>query len=255
MFFTPKWWLSHAFVLVMLVTMASAGVWQLNRLAERRASNADIAAAAAADPVPIEDVLARIDDGEVVSEHTVVVVRGEYRSDLEFLVANRTFDTQPGSWLAAPVELEDGTLVVVSRGWIPRRWIVGDDPRNADAPSGTVEVVGRLFNSVEGGLVATGTTLFPEVSRLDLDAVSLATGAAELAPRWVQLDAQVPAQGELPIPVPPEPINDGPHLSYAVQWFIFTTSTVIVYSLILRKRYQEAQVRATNGDVDIEVVV
>lgn len=246
MFLTPKWWLSHLFVVVMIVAMTGAGFWQLDRLDERRASNDDIRAASEAAPAPIEDVLDRIAAGEDVLDHTAVIVEGTYRTDLGLLVANRTFDTQPGSWLAAPVELDDGRVVMVSRGWVPRRWVAGDDPRSADAPSGRVVVEGRLFDSVGGGRVGSGTDVLAEVNRMDLETVATALGI-DVADRWVQLASQSPAAGDLPIPVPPPSLNDGPHLSYAFQWFFFTAGTIVAYGLILRRRLRDAAIEQLDG--------
>ncbi|MEM9522324.1 MAG: SURF1 family protein [Actinomycetota bacterium] len=241
MFLTPKWWLSHLFVATMLVVMTAAGFWQLDRLSERRASNDEIRAASEADPVPVEQALDRVAAGETVLDHTAVTVRGTFRGDLGFLVANRTFDTQPGSWLAAPMELDDGRLIIVSRGWVPRRWVVGDDPRSADPPTGTVVIEGRLFESIDGGRIGTGTDTLAEVSRMELETVEEALGV-DLADRWVQLSEPQAAFGEIPVPVPPPNLNDGPHLSYAFQWFFFTVSTVVAYGLIFRHRLRDARI-------------
>ena len=42
-----------------------------------------------------------------------------------------------------------------------------------------------------------------------------------------------------PAPVPVPTMDEGPHFSYAVQWFIFSTVAVVGYPLILRKRAAE----------------
>ncbi len=227
---TPKWVLSHLFVLAMVVVMVNLGFWQLDRLDERRADNDAVQAAAAQQP--IESLLEAVVDPP---DHTAATVEGTYRAQDSFLVANRTFNTQAGSWLATPLELADGRLVVVARGWVPRLWVAGDDQRAVDTPSGTVTVVGRVFDSVGGGRLGTGTEDYAEVSRMDLATVEEATGL-EVVDLWVQLESQTPATGDLPVPVPPPVLDDGPHLSYAFQWFFFSFGTIVVYGLILRRR-------------------
>lgn len=231
---TPKWVLSHLFVAFMVVLMTGLGFWQLERLDERKADNTDVRIASQAPARPIEDLLGDAD----VLDHTTVTVTGTYRDDLSFLVANRTFDTQPGSWLATPVELADGRIVVVGRGWVSRRWVAGEDPQSIDVPTGSVTVTGRLFESVDGGRIGQGSAALPEVSRVDLDTIEELLGA-DVVDRWVQLATQEPAGGDLPVPVPPPLLDDGPHLSYAFQWFFFATGTVIAYVLILRRRLRE----------------
>ena len=43
-----------------------------------------------------------------------------------------------------------------------------------------------------------------------------------LAPVYLLLTAQDPGQ-PAPVPASIEPLGDGPHLSYAIQWFAFAT--------------------------------
>ena len=241
MFLTPKWWLSHLFVLTMIVVMTAAGFWQLNRLDERRASNDEIRAASEASPTAIEEVLDRIDGGEDVLDHTAVIVEGEYLDGPGLLVANRTFDTQPGFWFVSPVELADGRVVAVSRGWVPRDVASGEGEQSVVTPAGSTTVVGRAFDSVGGGAVGDPVAGTPQVNRMDLDAVADALGV-DVVDRWVQAVDPSWQRGDVPIPVPPPNLNDGPHLSYAFQWFFFTTSTIIAYALILRHRLRDARI-------------
>ena len=220
----------------MVIVMMSLGFWQLDRLDERRAANDDVRSALDAPEVEIGAVL---DGTEPVVEQRAVVLTGAYRPDLEFLVANRSLDGAAGSWLVTPIELDDGTLVAVSRGFVPRLWVAGVDERDAAAPQGEVAVAGRLHTSVEGGRSATGDDGgLPELNRLDLDEASEVLGAT-LAPVWVQLASQEPPPGELPVPVPPPGLDEGPHLSYAFQWFFFSAGTVVAYAAILRRRWRD----------------
>lgn len=233
--FTPRWILSHLFVLAMVVMMLGLAFWQLDRRGERNTTNDEIHAAAAQTPIEIEEIL---DGSEPVVEHRRVVVSGQYLAESSFLVANRSFHAQAGSWLATPVELGDGTVVVVARGWVPRLWVAGSDPRIVDTPA-NVELVGRIFRSVDGGLIGSGTDDFAEVSRMELSVVEEAI-AIDVADVWVQLEAQSPAALDLPIPVPPPPLGEGPHLSYAFQWFFFSSGGIVVYALILRRKLRES---------------
>ncbi len=232
--FTPRWLLSHLFVVTMVVVMLGLALWQLDRRGVRESENDEIRAAAELPPVEIEEILSGT--GPIV-EHRRVIVRGSYLSDSSFVVANRSYQTQAGSWMATPVELADGTLVAVARGWVPRLWVAGTDPRVVSTPD-DVELVGRVFESVPGGRVGSGTDQFAEVSRMDLATVEEALGLG-MADIWIQLEVQVPEVEDLPIPVPPPPLGEGPHLSYAFQWFFFSTGAAVVYALILLRKRRE----------------
>lgn len=138
--------------------------------------------------------------------------------------------------MVTPLELPDGRLVAVVRGWVPRLVIAGVDDRPTGPPEGDVAIEGLAFESVDGGRVATvGEGELAQMSRMDLERYEEVTGL-RVADRWIRLVSQSPAQaGELPIPVPPPALDEGPHLSYAFQWFAFSIGTVVVYSLILRR--------------------
>ena len=228
-----RWLISHAFVLCVVVAMIGLGFWQLQRLDQRRAQNQQVEALFATPPQPINTLL---QSSPLPPDHTTAVASGTYLDEHSFLVANRTFDTEPGSWLGTPLQLADGTVVVVSRGWVPRLWAAGVQTLDLSAPSGEVRVVGRVFRSVDGGRIGSNeVSILTELNRLDLARVEELSGL-KIAPLWLQLERQQPIAGRLPAAVPRISLDDGPHLSYAVQWFFFSLGTIVVYALILRKR-------------------
>ena len=66
-------------------------------------------------------------------------------------------------------------------------------------------------------------------------------------PAWVQLQREVPTPpGRVPRLLPAPELTEGPHLSYAIQWFIFSTIAIVGYPLILRRRAREL----ARGDED-----
>ena len=71
----------------------------------------------------------------------------------------------------------------------------------------------------------------------------------ETYPVYLLLAAQDPPPGALPEPVPPTETDDGPHLVYAVQWFLFTTIALVGYGAILRReaRKQPVATAPANG--------
>lgn len=250
---SPGWIASHLFVAAMVVLMVNLGLWQLRRHDERRADNAETAAALARDPVDLAGLLG---NGSLPPDYTAVMATGRYVEGAEVLIANRSFEGQAGSWLATPLRLDpvsvDGAaspgVVMVVRGWVPRLHTAGVDQRPAGPPSGRVVVGGLAFASVAGGRIGvTGPGETPEISRPDLDRYREVTGL-DAAPVWIRLQAQDPPLGELPIPVPAPVLSDGPHLSYAFQWFFFSAGAAAVYGLILRRFHRERPSRPGQAD-------
>ena len=216
MFLTPKWLASHA-LLTMLVVMLAAGFWQLDRLDARKASNEEIRTAS-------ESPALRSKASSLWS----VLVRtcsirprsriGRFLDEPGLLVANRTFDTEPGFWFVAPLGLDDGRIVLVSRGWIRGRG--GGSESTADRSrrwSGDHHE--RLFASVDGGRLGSPVNGVPQVSRLDLDTAQDAIGLEVVDAGFRQrtrTGVVVSSRSRCP-----PTLDEGPHLSYAFQWFFF----------------------------------
>jgi len=64
-----------------------------------------------------------------------------------------------------------------------------------------------------------------------------------LWPLFVNLRAQDPAQGDLPVPVPEPDLGEGNHLSYAGQWFIFALVVIVVLGIYVSQDSGEKPVQ------------
>ena len=241
----PKWIVSHVFVAALVVAMIWAGFWQLSRLQEKRDRNDKVTARSAEAVVDIESLTTpgAYDEGGAV-EFRRARATGRYLADQEVLVRSRSRDGAPGSWILTPLALGDGTAVTVNRGWIPNSGQLAGVPDQYRAPSGPVEVVGLVRPTETRGSFgprdpATGT--LTNLARADLARLDRQV-PQDLLPVYLQLQTQRPAQTErFPEPVPTPTLDEGPHLSYAIQWFIFTTVALIGYPLILRRRAREVE--------------
>ena len=249
---TPKWIVRHVLVAALVVTMVLLGFWQLRRLDDKRAYK-DLVAARQEQPVAdVTEVVpadTAVDDDAVDAVlYRSVRAEGSYAAEDTVVVENRTLNGAPGAWVLTPLLLDDGTAVVVNRGFIgfDREGAIVPPP----PPSGTVRIEGLVFPSERRG--SFGPT-DPAAGRLEVLArVDLDRYAAQVdypvLPAYVQLvrsdpDEPAPSDGGPAVVAlgPPVP-DEGPHLAYAVQWFIFTTIAGGGYALLLRKVAREQQV-------------
>jgi len=192
------------------------GVWQLHRLGERRERNAAIAAARALPPVELP---VRHLTPEILRERRTVA-RGAYDYDHERVWAGRTYEGVPGVALLTPLRLSDGSAVFVDRGWVP-------------SPDG-MHVDHRRFREGDSAAVA-GLALPLPRGRGDADPDRLRDSLPyAVLPIVIRLDgAAVPHPAGLarwPTPA----LDNGPHLSYAIQWFSFAAIAVVGTVLLLR---------------------
>ena len=251
----PKWILSHLFVAAMVVTMIALGFWQLDRLDQRKDRNAEVSARTAEPVVDVAELGVGPGDfdGAPDLEFRRAAATGTYRADEEVIVRSRSLNGAAGSWVLTPLEADDGTVVVVNRGWIPNAGQFDAVPDEFAAPDGQVTVEGLVRETeTRGSIGATdpdeGT--LTDLARADVARMDQQT-EGDVLPFWLQLQTQDPAvSGEDPTPVPAPGLDEGPHLSYAVQWFTFSAMTVVVYALILRRRAREIEREAREAELD-----
>ena len=183
------------------------GRWQLDRLAQRRARNAVLAARLALPPLPVgRDILADS------ARQRRVVAQGVYDFSAERTWPGRSFQGTPGVALVTPLRLADGSAVLVDRGWAP----------SPDA----FHVDHTLYREPDTATV-TGIALIPPRGRGDV----AVTG---FLPFVIQLESADPARG-LPRRWPSPTFDDGPHLSYAIQWFSFAVIALVGTAVLIRK--------------------
>jgi surfeit locus 1 family protein len=78
------------------------------------------------------------------------------------------------------------------------------------------------------------------ITKVDLGEIGAAL-PYPILPVYLLLERQVPPQtGSLPEPPPLPPLTNGPHLSYAVQWFSFAAIALFGYVVLLRRDRRDA---------------
>jgi cytochrome oxidase assembly protein ShyY1 len=221
---SPLWVAGLSIAVCAVAAFSWLGAWQLRRLEERRALNATIESRSEAAPVD----LASLSSGAEDMEWRRVTATGTYDQDGQVVLEGRSHLSTPGSNVLTPLVLGDGRAVIVDRGWIP---IAADPPRPA---SGIVTVVGILRPDEGSGLLAGASGPVTRIGSIDLERLAAQT-AADLLPVYLQLESQEPGQGEAVVPVPPIEPSEGPHLSYAVQWFLFAAIVLIGFPALVAR--------------------
>jgi cytochrome oxidase assembly protein ShyY1 len=212
----PIWILGHVVALTAVVLFVRAGFWQLDRLDQKRDRNRAIAARSDGPPIEVNDVV--VADGKY--QH--VTAHGTFMPDADVLVPYRSYEGNVGAHVVTPFFTDDdGLIVLVNRGWIP------DGTTAPPAPEGEVVVEGILLETQD------------RRRGVAVDDVGAQAGV-EPYPLWLSQSAPDP-EGDYPILLPPPARDEGPHLSYAIQWFLFTGVVLIGYPILLRRRIRADQ--------------
>ncbi len=215
----PIWVTGLLIGLIAIASFVALGFWQLRRLEDRRDFVARVEARTATAAVEFDTLDTGVGDA---IEFRRVVVRGVYIPSEEVLVRNRTRSGVSGQHVLTPLVLADGSAVIVDRGWVPLD-VSGPPVAEAPPPSGTITVEGIIRLSETPGRFGPRDPTEGEldkISRPDIDRLQQQIDL-DLAPVYVQLLGQSAAGQQFPIPAAiPDP-GEGPHLGYAVQWFLF----------------------------------
>jgi cytochrome oxidase assembly protein ShyY1 len=211
---------------VVAVTCVALGFWQLQRLSDRRARNAGIERERSRDPVLITTAAGGVE----VEPYAPVRASGTFDPEREVVVYGRSLDGGSGHHLVTPLVFDDGTAVLVVRGWIPFEYQTAP-VADAAPPAGELTIHGFLVPDEGDG--STRPDADGVIGRLDVRGIRSSLPYPVL-PLAIQLTEST-AAGTLPVPVPPPELSEGPHLSYAIQWFSFAAVAVAGAALLLRR--------------------
>ncbi len=213
--------------LLVAVVCARLGIWQVHRLRERRAANARAQVARAAPAVQVDSFDL---DSSLIGRR--VVVRGRYDPGHDIVLRGRGYRGVPGVEIVSPLLQQSGAAVLVNRGFVPAPDAVTVDLGALEEP-GTVTVQGVVlpFDSAAGAPLQRGNQT--TWARLDRSAIREWL-PYPIEPLYVR---QTPdsASPRFPRRLDAPPLDDGPHLSYAIQWFAFSIMA-LVFGVIMAVR-------------------
>ena len=222
------------------------GVWQLSRLHERQRLNAAMSSRLTAAPVAIDSMSGPADS----LRYRRARVSGAPDYAHEALLVQRTHEGSPGVFLVTPVITpgSDSATIVV-RGWVyapdgvradPQRWHEGE----------SLTVNGYLDELPAGGSADSIPGQALAIRRLQRDDLArragrpvrtmylwaVADSAAPAVTRDTANTHPVPARFTLPV------LDEGPHRSYAIQWFAFALIALVGAVIVVRNDRQRLTV-------------
>jgi surfeit locus 1 family protein len=207
-----------------VATTILLGNWQARRAEFRETMQAQSAAAGQQAPVPV----GRAADITPQLRYRRVVAGGQYLADHQIWLDNRTYKGAAGFYVLTPLRLDDGTHVLVNRGWIAATAQHTAPP--AAPPAGRVTVTGRLNQAPPSFLeLQHATSPGPVWQNLDL-AEFARVSSLTLAPLIIEQDAERPDGLIRDWPAPDS--GREKNVSYMWQWYSFAALTVVLWLVL-----------------------
>ncbi len=200
--------LTVVIVLALMAIGLIAGRWQWGRYETKSHALHAQQAATGMPTVPLESIMTTADAGPGAADWRTATVKGEIDNKHLVQLRGRTVDSNATIQYLAWIHTSgQGPSVLLDLGWTPR-----SQPSTPDIPSGVVTVTGtvRAFESDNG---KPGTRIVPsQVPGADgehFGAYLMVTSACGTSGCL---------KGVTPVPLPQ--LSLGPHLSYAMQWWL-----------------------------------
>lgn len=225
MFFRPSIKLTLALFILALVFLR-LGIWQTDRKAEKQMlfeqfENAPL--------LSLEEALQQRE------QFARVEARGRYDPDRHILLDNKIFNGRAGVHVLTPFSLENGTQILVNRGWLP----LAADRRSLPAvpTDGRVLTITGILNRPSTGGQRLGEADivkrddWPQlITYLDLNSVDEALETS-LEPWLVQLDAE-DASGFEDRQWQAAVMTPEVHGAYALQWFALAAAALVIWIIL-----------------------
>jgi cytochrome oxidase assembly protein ShyY1 len=247
-----------ALVIVFSVACALLSNWQFSRREEALAEIAQVARNYDASPVGIDEV-ASLNFFSAKNQWRPVTLTGHYLVGNAVLVRNRPLNGQPGFLQVVPFQLEDGRLIAIERGWIASDSNY-QPPTNIPLPSGDEQTVTARVRPAEPSLDRGAPK--GQLGTINIESLVISQGIKDSI--FTKVYARMAGEELIPTATPkalakPE-LDEGNHLSYALQWIMFALMAVAALIWGIKKEREARGIskptfkkRKVIGQVDAEV--
>ncbi|SIT09636.1 SURF1 family protein [Achromobacter sp. MFA1 R4] len=216
--------------------LCALGTWQVHRLAWKRAliAQVDERAHAPATPAPGKSEWAQLTRDN--AEYRPVSASGTFNFDQQTLVQAAT-ELGSGYWVMTPLQLADGSTVLVNRGFVLPAW--RKSQAQTAQPPAQAQVTGflRMGEPGSGFLRNNDPDANLWYSR-DLPAIAAARGLTDVAPYFIDADAaSSPGKDPARAPVGGLTVISFPnnHLVYAITWYALALMVIVGVVVFVRE--------------------
>lgn len=235
--FRPKL-IPTLFTVPALMTLLFLGTWQVERLGWKQALIDKLQVRSAQTPGAIPTGPLNEEDHEFLP----IKVKGVYDNAHEFLLVNRSLNGEAGINVVTPLKLDDGTTVLVNRGWVPFE-MRDKDLRMDGRLEGEQTVTGLLRfvkprSTIESWVVPDNEPKNNAWFNIDPQAMAKQAGL-ESFPDYYILSSDRSERGNMPRGRQWTVDVRNDHLQYAITWYSLALGLLVIYIVYHRKNAAE----------------
>ncbi len=209
-----------ALVVLFAISTTLLSWWQFSRREERVEKINQVIENYEANAIELAEVSwVEVSGGLRADEWKSVNLEGNYLPQDAILVRNRPLSGSPGFLQLVPFRTTTGAVLVIERGWIPAGSDIKEPLLNPLPTNETKQLVIRLR---QGESDSGKDAVAGRLDTIDLVEFAALHPELDIETRFYgRLATETPQASEAPIPQPKPSLDEGNHLSYALQWLLF----------------------------------
>ncbi|MFR0356546.1 SURF1 family cytochrome oxidase biogenesis protein [Streptomyces sediminimaris] len=250
-----QWVILTLIALVLIPVMIRLGIWQKHRYEMRTARNDLVSAALHAKPVPVERLTSPGHTVTSAEKYRTVTATGTFDTAHQVVVRRRTnSDGEVGYHVLTPLDLTDGKVLLVNRGWIPADAAQTTFPEIPAPPAGKVTIEGRLKadeTTAASGIKEIKGLPARQIMLINSEEQARRLGATVLG-GYVEQTAPK-AKGGSPEQISDPGREDAPlNYAYMIQWWLFAAAVPVGWWVLVRREGRERAEAAAGAKSETE---
>ena len=181
-----------------------------------------------------------------------VELEGNYLTQHSYLVRNRPLNGQPGFLQLVPFQTREGEIIAIERGWMPtgNRQDSPDFVPQVEPDPKTITVRLRPGEPEIDRGAPEG-----QIENINLERFAELTGLNINREFYGRMAFEEPVSQEYATPMPMPRMDEGNHLSYALQWILFGVMAFVAFGWALRQelQFRAGKVKTKKKDFDSNV--
>lgn len=250
---TRRWIGILGFTVAFATVCVGLGQWQFDRRESAQAAIALLDTNYAIPTAALTEVVETVDEFDPTDKWRSVRILGEYDTE-PLYVRTRSGAGGIGFEQLAMLTQADGTVFVVNRGWVPAN---GDNSEPAETPPLPVGAVTVIAHLIPGEQAIFGRDApAGQIATINLAEIDQRHEGSVFRGWYGRVETESPS-ADTGSPWERPVLDEGPHLSYALQWYVFAAMGFFGYGWALRKEHRgdvapAPRVRKRVSDEDIE---
>lgn len=218
------------FMVFVLIVLTGLGTWQVYRLQWKEALISRVDSRVHGEPVAAPDNWSAVTRDN--SEYLHVYVDGKYLYKDESLSYTLT-DLGDGYWVMTPMQLDNGKIIIVNRGFIPTEQVKAFLASTPGQDSADHHVTGLLrITEPKGAFLRNNIPAQNKWYSRDVAAMAAHWQLENVAPYFIDADKNQNADGvQYPVGGLTQIQFPNHHLQYAITWYVMA---ILMFICIIR---------------------